>query len=151
MQFHAYVLGHKAMLNSCNLNSLLWFNMKSHKSQRRLRNSKKIPLLSVNLQPQQQTVIPCFLVFKSGFCWVLGFVFNKKLVCVYVYINICICAHNPFICTHKYMCFCTYTWCENESTPLPWALLSNSAWPESHQQHELHYDKGFDCDNLPEP
>lgn len=109
MQFHAYVLGHKAMLNSCNLNSLLWFNMKSHKSQRRLRNSKKIPLLSVNLQPQQQTVIPCFLVFKSGFCWVLGFVFNKKLVCVYVYINIYVYVHTIHLYAHTNTCVSVHT------------------------------------------
>lgn len=34
---------------------------------------------------------------------------------------------------------------------LPWVRLNNSAWPESHQQHELHCGMGCGCDNLLEP
>jgi len=68
-------------------------------------------------------------------------------MCIYTYMYIG--AHNPFIRTNT--CISVGTRDKSENTPLPWALLSNSAWPESHQQHELHYDKGFDCDNLLEP
>lgn len=34
---------------------------------------------------------------------------------------------------------------------LPWVLLNNSTWPESHQQRALRCGMGSDCGSLLEP